>query len=130
MNKPQRPKDFVARNFDPKDLKGRLYNQVDRLLDQLETGEHITLKERVAALIAVGRLQLIFVGLRKEKTDEPDRGSAVRKYASAFAANDSRRRAASARPAAIAAADADLAGGLDGSDDAFDPDFDPEGDAA
>lgn len=92
-------------NLDPKNVNSRLYNQIDALLTQLETGEHITLKERVAALIAVGRLQLVFAALRKgDKADEPAAGSAVRKYAQAFSANDTRRRKAPARRAAAAAA--------------------------
>lgn len=92
-------------NLDPKNVNSRLYNQIDALLTQLETGEHITLKERVAALIAVGRLQLVFATLRKgDKADEPAAGSAVRKYAQAFSANDTRRRKAPARRAGAAAA--------------------------
>jgi hypothetical protein len=75
---------------DPLNLNGRLYSQVGQLLTQLETGEHITLKERVAALIAVGRLQTIFMGLRKERTNDPAGGEAVRKYADAFKTDDGR----------------------------------------
>lgn len=93
---------------DPKNVNGRLYDQIDALLTQLETGEHITLKERVAALIAVGRLQLVFATLRKgDKADEPAAGSAVRKYAQAFSTNDTRRRKAPARRATAAAREPD-----------------------
>ena len=78
---------------DPCNINGRLYNQMDKLLSQLERAddEHITLKERVAALMALARIQVAFVGLRKEKIpDEHVAGSSVRKYAQAFA-NDARR---------------------------------------
>lgn len=79
--------------LDPQNINSRLYNQIDILLTQLETGEHITLKERIAAMIAVARIQVAFVGLRKEKVpDDVVAGSTVRKYATAFA-NDARRRA-------------------------------------
>ena len=87
--------------LDPKSINSRLYGQVSTLLSQLEDPEgHITLKERIAALIAIGRLQVIFMGLRKEKTDDHagTAGSAVRKYAGAFA-DDNRRRKARPRPA-------------------------------
>jgi len=64
------------------------------MLTQLEEGEHITLKERIAALIAIGRIQVIFMGLRKEKVDDSAvAGSKVRKYAAGFKANDLGRRA-------------------------------------
>ena len=87
-----------VRNFDPQNINMRLYNQVSALLTQLEEGEHITLKERYMALVAIGRIQTIFVALRKEKLDEPGRGSAVRKYAKAFQAHDARGRKAASRP--------------------------------
>lgn len=70
--------------LDPENINGRLYAQVAVLLTQLEVGEHITLKERIAALIAIGRIQTIFAGLRREKTSDEDAGSTVRKYADAF----------------------------------------------
>lgn len=71
-------------HLDPKNINGRLYAQVSELLTQLETSEHITIKERIAALIAIGRVQTIFVGLRKEKSGDDTAGSTVRKYAGAF----------------------------------------------
>jgi hypothetical protein len=71
---------------DPLNVNARLYQQIGQLLTQLEEGdgEKITLKERLAALMAIARIQAVFVALRKEQIDEPDRGSAVKKYASAF----------------------------------------------
>jgi hypothetical protein len=71
------------------DINDRLYKQVGELLTQLEAKDHagetkITLKERIAALIAIGRIQTIFAGLRKKEPDDADAGSSVRKYAGAF----------------------------------------------
>lgn len=83
--------------LDPKNINGRIYNQVAELLTQLETGEHITLKERVQALVAISRIQMIFVGLRKEKLVDADTGSAVKRYATAFSKNDARGRKKVAR---------------------------------
>lgn len=84
-------------SLDPKNINARLYNQVDAMLLQLEARDddpelpRLTLKERIAALIAIARIQVAFVGLRKEKLpDDDEPGSAVRKYATAFA-NDARR---------------------------------------
>ena len=110
----------LTRVVDPHNINSRLQNQVSQLLTQLEEGEHITMRERVQALVAIGRVQVMFMGLRKEKADEPDRGSAVRKYASAFEANDARRRKGGAGSlAAVRAEDDEIAklAGLDDSDD-------------
>ena len=59
----------------------------------------MTLKERFQALMAIARIQYVFVNLRKEKFDEPAAGSAVRKYATAFK-NDTGRGKKSAGAAA------------------------------
>lgn len=83
---------------DPMNINARLYRQVGLLLDDLEKHDHeLELKERIQALIAIGRVQTIFVGLRKENKDGgPRSGSAVRKYSTAFK-NDARRGAVRAR---------------------------------
>jgi hypothetical protein len=86
--------------FDPEDVNKRLYMQVSALLTQLEERESrakITMRERIAALVAVGRLQQVFAALRKANPHDPNRGSTVRKYAQAFVPDDSRRRTSSAR---------------------------------
>jgi hypothetical protein len=82
----------MPNNLDPLNVNVRLYNQVSEILHELEHGPNITLKERVAALIAIGRIQVIFTTLRKEKLSDPGTGSSVRKYAAAFKANDARGR--------------------------------------
>jgi hypothetical protein len=128
MNKPVKPPPVrTKKTNDPKSINSRLYNQVAVLLDQLEApvidGPKITLKERITALIAIGRLQVMFVGLRKEKADEPERGSSVRKYAEAFAANDARRGKDRGGPAP-AADEPDLNHGFGGGGEADDGDDD------
>lgn len=112
----------LRKALDPHNINARLQNQVSELLRQLEEGEHVTLRERYMSLTAIGRIQVMFVSLRKEKADEPDRGSAVRKYAAAFEANDARRRTARAGSIeAVRAEDDEIAAlaGLndDGADD-------------
>jgi hypothetical protein len=85
--------------FDPEDVNKRLYMQVSALLTQLEERESrakITMRERIAALIAVGRLQQVFAALRKANPHDPNRGSQVRKYATAFEPDAARRRKAGA----------------------------------
>ena len=91
---------------DPLKINERLYKQISELLKDVEDrGEDITMRERVAALIAIGRVQTIFIALRKEHKDSPDAGATVRKYSGAFAAkNANARRAKNARAAAVAVA--------------------------
>ena len=88
-------------NLDPLKINERLYRQVAELLKQLEENEHVTLKERFQALMAIARIQYVFVNLRKEKIADAATGSAVRKYATAFAKNDPRRRKKVAGPRAV-----------------------------
>ena len=105
----EKAKTSTHRGLDPKSINSRLYNQVDAMLEALEDPEaHITLKERIAALIAIGRIQVIFMGLRKEKLDDnAGAGSAVRKYAGAFKADDPRERKTRPRPGPSPNADDD-----------------------
>jgi hypothetical protein len=81
-------------NLDPLSINVRLYHQVSEMLHQLENSPNITLRERIAALVAIGRIQVLFVNLRKEKFDDASAGSSVRKYAAAFKTHDARRRKA------------------------------------
>jgi hypothetical protein len=85
---------------DPLQINARLYMQISELLNDLEGGgERITLRERIAALVAIGRIQTIFVGLRKEKgVYEPNAGSSVRKYSTAFSKDDASKRKKIAGP--------------------------------
>ena len=90
----------MTSNFDPLNINGRLYNQVSEMLRYLEETPEVGFKERYMALVAIGRIQTIFVALRKDKLDEPNRGATVRKYTKAFQAHDARGRKAIARSAA------------------------------
>lgn len=82
----------MTETLDPKNINGRVYRQLDVLLKKLETSEHVTVKELTAALLVITRIQFVFVGIRKEKLNDDDAGSAVRKYAGAFKQNDARGR--------------------------------------
>lgn len=91
---------------DPLNVNKRLYDQVGLLLDDLENGAlEITFPQRLNALIAIAKLQTVFVALRKAKANEDDElsGSAVRDAAKAFQAHGNgrgkkRSRSASASP--------------------------------
>jgi hypothetical protein len=88
-----------TQQLDPLKVNERLYRQCAKVLDELENKKNeITWRERIAGLIAVGRVQTIFMNLRREHLDEPTAGGKVRKYADAFKAHDARGRARSARP--------------------------------
>jgi hypothetical protein len=78
--------------FDPDQVNARLYKQVSVLLKQLETeGEELPIKERIAAMMAIGRLQDLFGKMRKGQGDV-GAGSNVRKYEGTFASNAGRGR--------------------------------------
>src|SRR5580704_2065700 len=83
---PQSSKPTTA---DPLNVNARLYAQIARLLDQLEAEDvegGITIPQRINALIAVGRVQIMFASLRKlANADTSTAGSEVRRFASAFA---------------------------------------------
>jgi hypothetical protein len=77
---------------DPLNINKRLYDQIGALLDDLEDPKNraeITVPQRINSLIAIGRILVMFKGLRKE-IDTAGSGSAVRKYSQAFAANAAR----------------------------------------
>lgn len=85
---------------DPLNVNVRLYRQASELLRRLEVGgDHVTLREFYMCMVAVGRIQVMFMGLRKEKVSDANAGSSVRKYEAAFKTNDARGRKAIARPA-------------------------------
>lgn len=72
---------------DPLDLNWRLYQQLGKLLDDMEAAdrdETMTFPQRISAMIAIGRVQKMFVDLRKGDFNV-GAGSAVEKYTTAFA---------------------------------------------
>jgi hypothetical protein len=71
---------------DPLDLTGRLYKQLGKLLDDMEAAdrdEKMTMPQRISALIAVGRVQKMFLDLRKGDLNA-GAGTTVSRYAAAF----------------------------------------------
>jgi len=96
---PIKPSNVVTLNpFDPDQVNQRLYKQVSALLQQLEEKDSrskVTMRERIAALIAVGRIQQLFIAMRKASGDVGS-GSTVKKYTATFA-DAAGRRAADAR---------------------------------
>jgi hypothetical protein len=79
---------------DPLKINERLYKQLGKLLDDMEKAdadETMTFPQRISALIAVGRVQKMFVDLRKGEFDG-GRGTAIDRYATAFASTDAARR--------------------------------------
>lgn len=109
----------MSKSNDPLDINGRLYKQVANLLDDMEAADRedkMTMPQRIAALIAVGRVQKMFQDLRKGEFNA-GAGSAIDKYSTAFASPDAvSRRGQNTRPTYV---------NLD-SDDAEpgDPDYD------
>lgn len=94
--------------LDPLRVNERLYKQIARLLDQLEKNDsEITIPQRINALIAVGRVQIMFSTLRKATArdrDDANAGSEVRKFEQAFARTNAARRRTGNGPGATAAA--------------------------
>ena len=79
---------------DPLKINERLYKQIGKLLDDLEGADRdevMTTPQRIQALIAVGRILTIFASLKKGDFEYGNTGSAVRKYAAAFARPDAAR---------------------------------------
>lgn len=77
----------MTKTSDPLSVNARLYKQIARLLDEMEAADmedRMTFPQRISALIAIGRIQKIFVDLRKGDK-HGDSGSEIRKYAAAFA---------------------------------------------
>ena len=103
---------------DPLKINERLYKQIGKLLDDLESqdrDEVMTTPQRISALIAVGRILTIFATLKKQDYDYGNTGSAVRKYAAAFARPDAARGGAR-----LPRSDALRLGGGDDGGDEFD----------
>jgi hypothetical protein len=111
---------MTKQNADPLNVNARLYRQVSKLLDDLEAPpvkrgrgkdakeeDAVTMRERIAALTAIARIQTIFIQLRAEDNpDERRAGSAVRRYSGAFKnAAGGRKTGGRSGPAAVAAAE-------------------------
>ena len=112
-------KEPAANPADPLNINARLYGQIGKLLDDLEREDRediMTRPQRISALIAVGRILTIFASLKKADYENGNTGSAVQKYAAAFARPDAARGGAR-----LPRSDAlRLSGGDDGGADEFD----------
>jgi hypothetical protein len=72
---------------DPRDIAPRLYKQLDRLLDDMESAdrdERMTMPQRISGMIALGRIMKMMQDIRKGDL-HAGAGSAVSRYAAAFA---------------------------------------------
>jgi hypothetical protein len=78
---------------DPKDINGRLYDAISNLLDKFE---EMTVREQVAVVSAIARIQVQFPKIR-ETSGDSRRGAVVRQYTQAFKANAGRRRKSAPR---------------------------------
>jgi hypothetical protein len=96
----------MTQQLDPEDVNGRLYKQLGVLLTRLEANdEQITTPQLINALMAIARIQVLQMTIRKEDNEPDNAGSAVRKYAQAFETNAAgRRKAGRSRAAAALAA--------------------------
>ena len=104
----------MAQN-DPLKINERLYKQIGKLLDDLESDDRDEHDDdapaHFIALIAVGRILTIFATLRKGDFDYGNTGQRVRKYAAAFARPDAARGGKGhARPAKPVEFDSDGGG--------------------
>lgn len=76
---------------DPLDVTPRMYQQVAKLLDQLEAqdvlDDGVTVPQRIQALIATGRIMKMMQDLRKGSLDV-GAGTAIDKYSAAFQTPD------------------------------------------
>jgi len=82
---------------DPLDIRPRLYRQLGKLLDDMEAAdrdETMTFPQRLNAMLALGRVLVMFSGLRKADADlgGTDPGSKARAYSAAFKAPYGARR--------------------------------------
>ena len=82
-------KDAPYSSLDPKNVNGRLYDAMSKLLDNFED---MTVREQVATVAAIARIQVLFIKLREEKSEPANVGTAVKRYEKAFQANATGRR--------------------------------------
>jgi hypothetical protein len=112
--KKEPPTVFTA---DPLNVNARLYRHISMLLDELDRPDcGLTAPQRVQSIIAIGRVMIMQMNLRKESSDDQFTGSAVREATKAFGSNAANRRKSAGR-AIRSAADAALADALDDDED-------------
>jgi len=79
----------MTQNLDPKNVNGRLYDAMAKLLDNFD---EMSVREQVATIVAIARIQTIFLKLRDVEGASGTSGSAVKRYEKAFQANATRKR--------------------------------------
>lgn len=79
----------MTETLDPKNVNGRLYNAISTLLDNFDD---MSVREQVATVAAIARIQVLFIKLREEKIESANAGTAVKRYEKAFEANAARKR--------------------------------------
>jgi hypothetical protein len=77
--------------LDPLNVNGRLYHAISSLLDDFPD---MSIREQIATVTAISRIQVTFIKLREEKVEPPNVGAAVKRYETAFAKNANRKRKA------------------------------------
>lgn len=76
----------AAAKGDPLDIVPRLYKQLDRLLDDMESAdrdERMTMPQRISGMIALGRIMKMMQDIKRGELSA-GAGSAINKYAAAF----------------------------------------------
>jgi hypothetical protein len=78
--------------LDPRNVNGRLYEAISKLLDNFDD---MTVREQVATVAAIARIQVLFQKIREEQGAIPSSaGTTVKRYAKAFEAHAARGRKA------------------------------------
>ena len=75
--------------LDPHNVTPRLQQWISELI---EKRDNMSVREEIAAIAAIGRLQVMFVTLREEQGGGVATGTEVKRFAKAFAANADRGR--------------------------------------
>ena len=73
--------------LDPEDVNGRLYSAMSMMLDDFDD---LDVRERVAVISAIARIQVLMMKIREEPGAVASSGSKVREYEEAFKANATR----------------------------------------
>lgn len=91
---------MTPEELDPKNLNGRLYDAMSTLLDHFDD---MNVREQVATIAAIARIQVAFIKIREDTYVPGSSGAAVKRYEKAFAANANRQRGKVAGSGATAA---------------------------
>ena len=87
--------------LDPHNINPRLQAWISEII---EMRQDMNAREQIAAIAAIGRLQVLFIKLREETGGGLTTGTEVKRFAKAFATNASRERKNLARSSTAAVA--------------------------